>query len=301
MYDKIGQTNFALRKPTSHSGNRGSAENSAKKAVDGKRNGTNALKTCSFMAFDGNIQWWRVDLQQDIYVTRLIIASRTDSCCLNRLENFNIFVTDVPYLPASNDTRFICHAYRGIYPNGVWYISCDRPLLGRYVTIATLDLGILEFVLCEVEVYGIKQEDLNTEKVKPSKKDRKIVNPAVIMDNDLQTCGKFNKNNPVRINLAGIRPRARHRAPLALVAHVPEESSCSYALESDVNVFFPVGGRTAESCRYWQRCVFLNHYVEGRVRRCEFICEHADNKKVPIKELMVYSKGKLCEISLGSC
>ena len=60
-------------------------------AVDGNRHPDYAEKSCVQTDFQME-PWWIVDLQDDFYVTSVVITNRGD-CCSERLQKFEIHVS----------------------------------------------------------------------------------------------------------------------------------------------------------------------------------------------------------------
>jgi hypothetical protein len=78
--------NLALGKPTLQSSV--VEEGISSNAVDGNRHPDYSEKSC--IQTDNQIEsWWRVDLQDDFYVTSVVITNRRD-CCSERLYHFEI-------------------------------------------------------------------------------------------------------------------------------------------------------------------------------------------------------------------
>ena len=78
--------NLALGKPTLQSSV--VEEGISSNAVDGNRHPDYSEKSC--IQTDNQIEsWWGVDLQDDFYVTSVVITNRRD-CCSERLYNFEI-------------------------------------------------------------------------------------------------------------------------------------------------------------------------------------------------------------------
>ncbi|NNE98364.1 MAG: phosphatidylinositol-specific phospholipase C domain-containing protein [Pyrinomonadaceae bacterium] len=139
-----GQRNLAIGKITKQSSTYGSGGDSSR-AVDGIRNGNFFRKSVTHTN-EQKGAWWYVDLGAIYNISEIRIYNRTD-CCLDRLKDFRIVVSD--RLPSST--------VRGT-PFGYIQSTKTSPIIlknnkrGRYITIYKNTRGILS--LAEVEVYG---------------------------------------------------------------------------------------------------------------------------------------------------
>mmetsp|Transcript_12659 Transcript_12659/g.22645 ORF Transcript_12659/g.22645 Transcript_12659/m.22645 type:complete len:280 (-) Transcript_12659:271-1110(-) len=99
--------------------------------------------------------WWAVDLQSAHKVHRVRIINRQD-CCTDRLRNFKISVSNQMPSPALGQeitgTNAVCKHVTGVPNQDVILITCDSPVVGRYLSLQILETQLLG--ICEVEVYG---------------------------------------------------------------------------------------------------------------------------------------------------
>ena len=145
--------NLALGKPTNQSGTLLKGESS--NAVDGFKHPNISENSC--IHTDNRYEpWWYVDLQALYYVTSVVISNRGD-CCDERLTNFEIKVGREDTDSGIRNPRCAPKFNQQVGPGKSVEISCDEPMLGRFVTIIINGTtGILNF--CEVEVYGKRRE-----------------------------------------------------------------------------------------------------------------------------------------------
>lgn len=83
--------NFARGRPTSQSSTKYNGLSS--KAVDGNENADYFSSSCTCTNKEIGA-WWRVNLESEKTVGKIIIVNRAD-CCSNRLKNFEIRVGNV--------------------------------------------------------------------------------------------------------------------------------------------------------------------------------------------------------------
>ena len=67
----------------------------ASAAVDGNTSGRNNNRSISHTATEFQ-PWWEVDLGAPSALSEIQIWNRTDSCCVTRLSNYSVFVSDQP-------------------------------------------------------------------------------------------------------------------------------------------------------------------------------------------------------------
>ena len=147
---------LALGKPATQSSTLpGYASAVAASAVDGNTNG-------SF--FDGSVTatnlevdpWWQVDLGASAAVGSIAIWNRTDPCCLIRLNDYWVFVSDTPFLPTDTPATlqnrpgtFSFHQTMGFpFPSTTIPVGAQ----GRYVRVQLFENNYLS--LAEVQVFG---------------------------------------------------------------------------------------------------------------------------------------------------
>ena len=98
--------------------------------------------------------WWQVDLGSSAAIDSIVISNRTD-CCITRLSNLWVFVSDTPFLPtdtpAALETRSgTFAAYQAAAPSPT--VSIPVGFHGRYVRIQLAGSDYLS--LAEVRVLG---------------------------------------------------------------------------------------------------------------------------------------------------
>ncbi len=142
--------NLAQGKPATQSST--AAGGVASRAVDGNLNGNYSANSVTHTA--GSAQpWWQVDLGAVQRVDSIEVYNRTD-CCMERLTNFTVFVSDEPFSSGSyDDTR----AQAGVSAYDVpgqagrpTTIAIGRP--GRHVRVQLRGSGVVS--LAEVRVLG---------------------------------------------------------------------------------------------------------------------------------------------------
>uniref|UniRef100_A0A673GWT6 Fucolectin tachylectin-4 pentraxin-1 domain-containing protein n=1 Tax=Sinocyclocheilus rhinocerous TaxID=307959 RepID=A0A673GWT6_9TELE len=122
----------------------------AQNAVDGNRQSSYALGSCSVTNGDMN-PWWRVDLLDVYRVTRVSITNRGD-CCEKRIEGIQIRIGNSLENNGNNNELA---AIVGPIPLGNTKIFEFKHVKGRYVNLIVP--GRNEYLtLCEVEVYSGK-------------------------------------------------------------------------------------------------------------------------------------------------
>jgi hypothetical protein len=85
-----GARNLAEKRPAKQSDGGGTAA----LAVDGNTSGVGADQSIATMGDQKPEHWWQVDLGASLPIDYVQIWSRTDPCCLDRLNNLSIFVSD---------------------------------------------------------------------------------------------------------------------------------------------------------------------------------------------------------------
>jgi hypothetical protein len=146
-------TNLALGKPATQTDSLQSNSGAAL-AVDGNTDG-------SF--YDGSVattsgrnlnDWWQVDLGVSATVSSVVVWNRTD-CCGSRLNDYWVFVSDTPFLPAeslnflqSRPGTFASHQTAAPNPFTVIVVEAQ----GRYVRVQLSGQNYLS--LAEVQVFG---------------------------------------------------------------------------------------------------------------------------------------------------
>ena len=145
-------TNLALGKPTTQSSSYwdGAVSHSGSMAVDGNRNGRWSSTSPASTNFDTNA-WWQVDLGSVQTIPTVRIYGRTD-CCVERLSNFSVFVSDVPFT-STNITTTRNQAGVSEYSmtgNSDTFVNVNVGRTGRYIRVQLHGTDYLS--LAEVEV-----------------------------------------------------------------------------------------------------------------------------------------------------
>jgi len=145
-----GSTNLALGRPTSQI----DGGSSSGLAVDGKTSGAGEDRSIATLADYRPTPWWEVDLGESQPISFIQVWPRTDACCLDRLNNFNVFVSDHE-ITATNpyETR----RQPGLLTFYVFGMPSQPTTIevhssGRYVRIQQAHQSLLD--LAEVEVWS---------------------------------------------------------------------------------------------------------------------------------------------------
>ncbi len=97
--------------------------------------------------------YWQVDLQALYTINNVEVWNRTD-CCMDRLTNYDLFVSDVPFVSGDLNTTLnqsgVWNSFNANYPNPSTAITVNRT--GRYVRVQLANQG--ELSLAEVKVFG---------------------------------------------------------------------------------------------------------------------------------------------------
>ncbi|XP_074659551.1 uncharacterized protein LOC141912232 [Tubulanus polymorphus] len=113
------------------------------------------IDTCSATEDTDNDPWWQVDLGTEREVSRVFVQGHEyDYSKRRKLENFNIFVSNLPASENGLPTKSrLCHANTNKLTNEkMGKFKCAEPIKGRYVIITSpAKFGKLE--LCGVHVY----------------------------------------------------------------------------------------------------------------------------------------------------
>jgi len=144
------EINMALGKPTSQSSTANSGVSS--RAVDGNTNGNYANNSVTNTA-GGTNDWWEVDLQGITNISSITLWNRTD-CCLDRLSNFYILTSAIPFASTALSTTLndpnVSSTYVTNRPNPSENYAINR--FARYVRIQLSGTNILS--LAEVQVFS---------------------------------------------------------------------------------------------------------------------------------------------------
>ncbi|MFF4829380.1 glycoside hydrolase N-terminal domain-containing protein [Streptomyces sp. NPDC001312] len=150
--------NLALGKSATQSSNYNSASGAAL-AVDGNTNG--AFKSGSVTntkedAASENQPWWQVDLGSSQSLGSVKVWNRTDSCCVNRLGDWYVLVSDQPFGTASLSqllaTDGVWSSHQTTPPTPSTEVQVSAGVTGRYVRIQ-LSTTNAPLSMAEVQVY----------------------------------------------------------------------------------------------------------------------------------------------------
>ncbi|MEM7293513.1 MAG: discoidin domain-containing protein, partial [Pseudomonadota bacterium] len=144
---KTSDTNFAQGGQATQSSTLFDA--SADVAIDGDTGGNGSVTHTDH----DHEAWWSVDLGEVVEIGKIVLWNRTD-CCSDRLQNFDVLVSDVPITShqgaaARAQTGVGSYHHAGSVDSQVT-ISVNRS--GRYIRVQLRERGILS--LAEVEVFG---------------------------------------------------------------------------------------------------------------------------------------------------
>ncbi|MBO1256192.1 carbohydrate-binding protein [Alteromonas sp. 5E99-2] len=142
-------TNLALNKTTSQSSTRFNGQST--RAVDGNTSGVYRDASVTHTASE-NEPWWQVDLGSVEDITHINIFNRTDSCCVSRLTDFYVFVSNVPFTSNSVAQTVNSNQVSSVYYDGTLNGSDTITVntQGQYVRIQLIGTNPLS--LAEVEV-----------------------------------------------------------------------------------------------------------------------------------------------------
>jgi hypothetical protein len=155
-------TNLAQGKPATQSSTlAGYTTDSASAAVDGNTDGNFFDGSVTHTNADSNA-WWQVDLGSSSIVTSVVVWNRTDACCISRLSDYWVFVSDTPFLstdtPATLQGRagtFSSHQITAPTPSTTIVVGAQ----GRYVRVQIN--GVNNLNLAEVQVFGTSTAPTN--------------------------------------------------------------------------------------------------------------------------------------------
>jgi len=146
--------NLAQGKMTRQSSTYGGGPGSAESATDGKIDGNFFHGSVTSTNLGPN-PWWEVDLGSSQQLRSIVIWNRTD-CCVSRLANYWIFLSDMPF--AETDTAETLQNRAGIWKNHQTVAPEPSMVInvpdvsGRYLRIQLSDAGYLS--LAEVQAFG---------------------------------------------------------------------------------------------------------------------------------------------------
>jgi hypothetical protein len=131
-----------------YQGNNGHPE----RAVDGNTNGAWSGGSVTHTAFDDQ-PWWQVDLEDSHRIEEIAIWGRTDGCCVDRLSDYYVLVSDEPFGSGSLDEVLaqpgVWASHQAAAPRPVTTVDVGRT--GRYVRVQLAGNNALS--LAEVQVF----------------------------------------------------------------------------------------------------------------------------------------------------
>jgi hypothetical protein len=140
--------NLALNRAATQSSDYPAAGITANKAVNGQTSDTDLTHT----QLDAQA-WWQVDLGNIHFIESVKLWNRVN-CCQERLSNFYIFVSDVPFASIDVTATLNQAGVSSYYTNGAAAATLTRSVnrTGRYVRVQLTGTNYLS--LAEVEVFG---------------------------------------------------------------------------------------------------------------------------------------------------
>jgi hypothetical protein len=153
----VTTSNLAFGKQATQSSTLGYPTDAAQSAVDGNTDGA---------FFDGSVTatnleaspWWQVDLGAPATLNTIVVWNRTDACCVDRLSDYWVFVSNIPFLPTDTPITLQNRAgtisiHQTTAPNPSTTIRFEAILAqGRYVRVQLTGTNYLS--LAEVQVFG---------------------------------------------------------------------------------------------------------------------------------------------------
>lgn len=143
--------NLALHKPSTQSSTLYGGV--PERAVDGNTDGFWANGSVTHTASNLNA-WWEVNLGAVYSISNIEVWNRVASCCMARLSNYYVFVSDQPFQSKQLNTTLnqvgVWYVFKSAYPNPSDIHNVGRT--GRYVRVQLA--GTAELNLAEVIVNG---------------------------------------------------------------------------------------------------------------------------------------------------
>ena len=142
-------TNLALDGTATQSSNYSTSRGLADLAIDGDTNGAWSNRSVTHTQNEAQA-WWQVRLASDTNIEEIVIWNRTDSCCMTRLSNFDVFVyNSAGELQYKEEVEETPYPSKTIYTPGV---------IGNRVRIK-LKSDSSPLSLAEVQVFGSSSGD----------------------------------------------------------------------------------------------------------------------------------------------
>lgn len=156
-------------------------ELAASLAVDGNTNGNFFTHT----NYD-NQAWWQVDLGASYYIDKIKVWNRTD-CCVERLNNFDVMISDEPFNGAPVQSVRVTD-------QAGWPSTINMNKRGRYVRVRLSGTNYLS--LSEVEVFGA---DIPPQSTTPPPQPSVTINDVTLSEGN---AGSANAVFPVSLSAA---------------------------------------------------------------------------------------------------
>ena len=139
----------------------------ASRAIDGNTDGNWRNRSVTHTASGDSQAWWGATLESSGNVTEIELWNRTNNCCLHRLSNFYVFLSDTPFTSTDieetlNDPNVWSFHHAGTVEE---FLKVAVNAAGRYIRVQLEGTGVLS--LAEVVVYGQSGGDLSAPSTPP--------------------------------------------------------------------------------------------------------------------------------------
>jgi hypothetical protein len=123
-------------------------------AIDGRTSGKGDDMSIATFAEPEQAPWWQVDLGESQSISYIQIWPRTDDCCLDRLHNFNVFVSDGEIASSEPYEALKQPALTSFYVFGLPAAPTTIAVhgTGRYIRLQLGHPGLLD--IAEVQVWS---------------------------------------------------------------------------------------------------------------------------------------------------
>ena len=175
--DNVALTGTATQSSTYPSALEFGADN----AIDGDLSGADETGSLTHTQNEAEA-WWELDLGRVMEIDTVRLWNRTD-CCANRLSNFNVFTSTVPFASKSLQTTQAQSGVSDFPVDGVAGRQTDITVngLARYIRVQLRGSNALQ--LAEVQVFGSKRSDVTN----------------VAIDGTAQQSSLYNANFPASV------------------------------------------------------------------------------------------------------
>jgi len=139
----------------------------ASRAIDGNTDGNWRNRSVTHTASGDSQAWWGAALESSGNVTEIELWNRTNNCCLHRLSNFYVFLSDIPFTSTDieetlNDPNVWSFHHEGTVEE---FLKVAVNAAGRYIRVQLGGTGVLS--LAEVVVYGQSGGNLSAPSTPP--------------------------------------------------------------------------------------------------------------------------------------